>query len=48
MQLRERLAVRDRIDNIVGTSEPMLRVFETILQVAPSRASVRAEPAKSS
>jgi len=39
-QLRERLSVRDRIDNIVGTSEPMQRVFETILQVAPSRASV--------
>ncbi|MET0386588.1 MAG: sigma-54 dependent transcriptional regulator [Polyangiales bacterium] len=39
-QLRQRLARRDRIDNIVGTSEPMMKVFETILQIAPSRASV--------
>jgi DNA-binding NtrC family response regulator len=38
--LRQRLAKRDRIENIVGTSEPMVRLFETILQVAPSRASV--------
>ncbi|HET8936467.1 MAG TPA: sigma-54 dependent transcriptional regulator [Polyangiales bacterium] len=38
--LRQRLAKRDRLENIVGTSEPMVRLFETILQVAPSRASV--------
>jgi DNA-binding NtrC family response regulator len=38
--LRQRLAKRDRVENIVGTSEPMLRLLETILQVAPSRASV--------
>jgi len=38
--LRQRLAKRDRVENIVGTSEPMVRLFETILQVAPSRASV--------
>ena len=38
--LRRRLASRDRIENIVGASAPMSRVFETILQVAPSRASV--------
>jgi DNA-binding NtrC family response regulator len=39
-QLRQRLCQRDRIENIVGASPPMARVFETILQVAPSRASV--------
>jgi DNA-binding NtrC family response regulator len=39
-QLRHRLSQRDRIENIVGASAPMARVFETILQVAPSRASV--------
>jgi DNA-binding NtrC family response regulator len=39
-QLRRRLASRDRIENIVGASAPMSRVFETIMQVAPSRASV--------
>jgi len=39
-QLRQRLSQRDRIENIVGASAPMARVFETILQVAPSRASV--------
>ncbi|HET8932709.1 MAG TPA: sigma-54 dependent transcriptional regulator [Polyangiales bacterium] len=39
-ELRNRLSQRDRIENIVGASPPMARVFETILQVAPSRASV--------
>jgi DNA-binding NtrC family response regulator len=39
-QLRERISERDRIDSIVGSSPPMLRIFETLLQVAPSRASV--------
>jgi DNA-binding NtrC family response regulator len=39
-RLRERLAERNRIDSIVGSSPPMLKVFETIMQVAPSRASV--------
>jgi DNA-binding NtrC family response regulator len=39
-QLRARVAARDRIDNIVGRSAPMQQVFETIMQVAPSRASV--------
>jgi two-component system NtrC family response regulator/two-component system response regulator HydG len=34
------LAARDRVENIVGASAPMLQVFETIAQVAPSRASV--------
>jgi DNA-binding NtrC family response regulator len=39
-QLRQRLSERDRIDRIVGSSAPMLKVFETVLQIAPSRASV--------
>jgi DNA-binding NtrC family response regulator len=39
-RLRERLSERHRIESIVGSSAPMLRVFETILQIAPSRASV--------
>lgn len=39
-RLRERLSERNRIDSIVGSSPPMLKVFETIVQVAPSRASV--------
>jgi DNA-binding NtrC family response regulator len=38
--LRERLSERHRIQNIVGSSAPMQKVFETVLQVAPSRASV--------
>jgi DNA-binding NtrC family response regulator len=40
-QLRERLSQRyRRIDNIIGTSPPMQKVFDAVLQVAPSRASV--------
>jgi DNA-binding NtrC family response regulator len=39
-QLRARLSERFRITNIVGSSPPMQKVFETVLQVAPSRASV--------
>jgi DNA-binding NtrC family response regulator len=39
-QLRERLADRHRIDNIIGSSPAMQPVLDTILQVAPSRASV--------
>ncbi len=39
-RLRERLSERSRIESIVGSSPPMLRIFETIMQVAPSRASV--------
>ncbi len=39
-ELRQRLTQRDRIDSIVGSSPPMLKVFETVRQVAPSRASV--------
>ncbi|HVV85496.1 MAG TPA: sigma-54 dependent transcriptional regulator [Kofleriaceae bacterium] len=39
-QLRERLAERRGIKNIVGSSAPMQRLFETVRQVAPSKASV--------
>ncbi|MEY4582421.1 MAG: hypothetical protein RL701_7124 [Pseudomonadota bacterium] len=39
-QLRARVVARDQMDNIVGRSAPMRQVFDTIMQVAPSRASV--------
>ncbi len=39
-QLRERLADRDSLDNIVGSSPSMRSLAELIRQVAPSRASV--------
>ena len=39
-RLRERLSERTRIQNITGSSPAMLKIFETVLQVAPSRASV--------
>ncbi len=39
-QLRQRLAERRSMKNIVGSSAVMQRVFETVLQVAPSKASV--------
>jgi DNA-binding NtrC family response regulator len=39
-QLRERLSERRRISNIIGASAPMQQVFDTVLQIAPSRASV--------
>jgi DNA-binding NtrC family response regulator len=39
-QLRARLSQRHRISNIVGSSPPMQAVFDTVLQVAPSKASV--------
>jgi DNA-binding NtrC family response regulator len=38
--LRERLAQRDGIQNIVGSSKRMRQLYDTILQIAPSRASV--------
>src|SRR5512146_2671399 len=37
-QLRQRLSERHRIQNMVGSSPAMQQVFETLLQVAPSRA----------
>ncbi len=39
-QLRRRLSERDRVSNLVGTSAAMKSVYDAILQVAPSRASV--------
>jgi DNA-binding NtrC family response regulator len=39
-QLRERLSQRHRVSNIIGSSPQMQQVFDTVLQVAPSRASV--------
>ncbi len=39
-QLRQRLADRRSMKNIVGSSAVMQRVFDTVLQVAPSKASV--------
>ncbi|HLH28384.1 MAG TPA: sigma-54 dependent transcriptional regulator [Acidimicrobiales bacterium] len=39
-RLRERLSERRRLGNLVGSSAPMQAVTETVLQVAPSRASV--------
>ena len=38
--LHARLAERHSIQNIIGSSPAMQEVFETVLQVAPSRASV--------
>jgi DNA-binding NtrC family response regulator len=38
--LRQRVADGQRIPNIVGSSVQMRELFETVLQVAPSRASV--------
>src|SRR6187401_894488 len=38
--LRERLSQRHRLSNLVGSSAAMQRVYETVLQIAPSRASV--------
>ncbi|MCU1280576.1 MAG: sigma-54 dependent DNA-binding response regulator [bacterium] len=39
-QLRARLSDKHRIDNIIGASPAMQAVFDAVLQVAPSRASV--------
>ncbi len=39
-QLRHRLAQRHRLPNLIGASQPMQAVFDTVLQVAPSRATV--------
>jgi DNA-binding NtrC family response regulator len=39
-QLRARLSSRDRVSNIIGSSPAMQQVLDTVLQVAPSRASV--------
>ncbi|HYU16133.1 MAG TPA: sigma-54 dependent transcriptional regulator [Candidatus Acidoferrum sp.] len=39
-QLRARLSEQHRLEGIVGSTPPMQKLFETVLQVAPSRASV--------
>ncbi|HEU5060284.1 MAG TPA: sigma-54 dependent transcriptional regulator [Kofleriaceae bacterium] len=41
--LRERLSKRHRLDAVVGSSPPMQKVFDTVLQIAPSRATVLIE-----
>jgi DNA-binding NtrC family response regulator len=38
--LRERLSAKHRISNIIGASPAMQKVFDTVMQVAPSRASI--------
>ncbi len=38
--LRERLSQRHRVSSMIGSSPAMQEIFDTILQVAPSRASV--------
>ncbi len=40
VQLKRALKQRYNFENIVGKSEPMLRLFDTVAQVAPSRATV--------
>src|SRR5258706_605310 len=40
VQLKRALKQRYSFDNIVGKSEPMLRIFDLIAQVAPSRSTV--------
>ena len=41
--LRERLSKRYRLDAVVGSSPVMQKVFDTVLQIAPSRATVLIE-----
>ena len=40
VQLRRILKQRYSFDNIIGKSDPMLRLFEVVVQVAPSRSTV--------
>jgi DNA-binding NtrC family response regulator len=40
IQLKRALKQRYNFENIVGKSEPMLRLFDTVAQVAPSRSTV--------
>ena len=40
VQLKRTLKQRYNFENIVGKSEPMLRLFDTVAQVAPSRSTV--------
>ena len=39
-QLKRILSKRYRFENIIGKSEPMLRIFDLVAQVAPSRSTV--------
>ncbi len=43
VSLKKQVTERYGLDNLLGHSEPMKRVFETITQVAPSRATVLIE-----
>ncbi|QHN03541.1 sigma-54-dependent Fis family transcriptional regulator [Granulicella sp. WH15] len=40
VQLKRALKKRYNFENIVGKSEPMLRLFDTVAQVAPSRSTI--------
>jgi DNA-binding NtrC family response regulator len=40
LQLKRTLKQRYNFENIVGKSEPMLRLFDTVAQVAPSRSTI--------
>ena len=40
IQLKRTLKQRYNFENIIGKSEPMLRLFDTVAQVAPSRSTV--------
>ena len=41
--LRERLSKRYRLDAVIGSSPAMQKVFDTVLQIAPARATVLIE-----
>ena len=40
VQLKRTLKQRYNFENIIGKSEPMLRLFDTVAQVAPSRSTI--------
>jgi DNA-binding NtrC family response regulator len=40
IQLKRSLKQRYNFENIIGKSEPMLRLFDTVAQVAPSRSTI--------
>ena len=40
VQLKRALKQRYNFENIVGKSEPMLKIFDLVAQVAPSRSTV--------
>ena len=40
IQLKRTLKQRYNFENIIGKSEPMLRLFDTVAQVAPSRSTI--------